>query len=181
MSLYSNACASFPLAFSNDCCYSPINGRIRGALIYNVNSAFTDRTDLAEWTTKINNQDVFILPSYVRGSKAVPETTTADGFGNQATINTGKSHTATITLGFSCDNAQAVDRLTKSQGFGLVLLLSDGSTLWSNTAVTFAGGENLPEGINDQMTFDITGTWSSQNNMECVQGVPTSIFACNPN
>jgi hypothetical protein len=66
-------------------------GDIRSVFIVNTSFTFTDITSTAEWTTGINNRDIYVYP-YAKGSLDIAENE-QPGFGDQPTTIDGYEFT----------------------------------------------------------------------------------------
>lgn len=90
-------------------------GDIRSLFLVKEGFAFTDITNVAEWTTGINNKDIYVFP-YTRGSLEQNETEST-GFGDQETNLDGYEYVLTVMEPNYKDNYAFWNEIKRARNF----------------------------------------------------------------
>jgi len=172
MSIYYFGCPqTIPDPACSDCPTKEL-GDIRSIALVKTTFSFTNISLTSEWTTGINNKDIYTFP-YTRGGLTVAENE-QPGFGSQITTIDGLDFTLNVFEPNFTGNCSFWNEIKRANNFR-VAYVTETQVMISDGAAQFIPKAEIQEDKKAAVLWNIVIKFSQEDN-PCPSDIPSGVF-----
>ena len=172
---YPDTCNAVVPQHTCDPCLPREFGRIRAVAFIVAGFQFVDPTNLLEWETAIQNEDVILIPR-VHGSLADPTETTGSGYGDATETLLGFEYVLNFFDPNYKENCDFYNAIKRSQTYRLMYKSSTQGHI-TDVSVTVIPKPPIEDDLNSEVVWNVTVKWKDEDH-PCPFDFPAAVLEC---